>query len=230
VLFSRLQELNKQITSRRDQILNDLTILGYKPELFSGVTAQNIFQLSILNKYISRLNMLVQPGRLPPSEIYLELCSFLGELAALQPLRDLQTCPPYDHFDCAPQFNEMIMRLRALLLVNGEMGFLRINFEQEPGKQYLTAKLSQECIFHAQEYYLAVHCDAEARPVIDAVEEGDFFRLLSPRNQGRRIRGVKLTENRYPPRYFPALPDTLWFRLDCDESSRVWHDIIEERS
>ncbi len=81
----------------------------------------------------------------------------------------------------------------------------------------------------ADDYYLAVQCDAEPRRIVSAVESGDNFKLVNPSAANSRIRGVKLTEERYPPRFLPALPNTIWFKLDRKESPRVWAEICNER-
>ena len=54
--------------------------------------------------------------------------------------------------------------------------------------------------------------------------------MTAPSMSERRIRGLKLIENRYPPRYFPALPDTMWFKVEKEEgTAHVWRAICEER-
>ena len=45
-----------------------------------------------------------------------------------------------------------------------------------------------------------------------------------------RIRGVKLLEIRNPPQYLPNIAHTLWFKLDCDSSERIWKYIKEEKN
>jgi predicted component of type VI protein secretion system len=40
---------------------------------------------------------------------------------------------------------------------------------------------------------------------------------------------MKLTGLRFPPRFLPVLEGTLWFRLDLDESAKVWRDMCEEK-
>ncbi len=228
-LFSRLLELNIQMKRRRDKLLTDLTALGYSPEMFSGCTGHSILQLAMLNRYIGRFSSLFNPGRSTPFEIYLELRSFLGELAALQPLRDLETVAEYNHFNFAPQYNELLMNIRALLLADGETGFVRLNFEADQEKRYLQLHLEDKHIFQADEYYLAVQCEADAKTIVGAVEKGNNFRLVSPQFFDKRVRGVKLTEMRYPPRFFPALPNTVWFKLEREDSAEVWRDVCEKR-
>ena len=34
---------------------------------------------------------------------------------------------------------------------------------------------------------------------------------------------------RYPPRFLPSLSNTLWFRLQLDETPRTWREICEEK-
>ena len=65
--------------------------------------------------------------------------------------------------------------------------------------------------------------------MVRSLEYGDTFKLINPKAKTMRIRGMKLTGMRYPPRFLPVLDTTLWFKLDLEESARVWRDMCEER-
>jgi predicted component of type VI protein secretion system len=65
--------------------------------------------------------------------------------------------------------------------------------------------------------------------MVKSVEEGDTFKLINPQSKQLRIRGIKLTEELYPPRFLPVLSSTIWFKLDLVESSRVWREITDEQ-
>lgn len=114
-----------------------------------------------------------------------------AELSALQPLRDQESVPEYNHDDCAPQFNELLFLLRALLLASNDANFTRIDFEQQTDGTGLVLKLSDDIVFHADEYYLAVQAQAQVRDIVRAAESGDNFRLISPLSSAWRIRGLK---------------------------------------
>lgn len=228
-LSSMAIELNIQLRNRRNKILHDLTAGGYTAESLSGSGLHSVLQLRTLNCYEGRLTSLLNAGGLTPFGLYLELKSLLGELSALQPLRDLRDVGEYNHLDCAPQFRELFIHIRALIMAEGVSSYVRLEFLNSGEAEKRILSLKDEHLVMADDYYLAVQCDAEPRRIVSAVESGDNFKLVNPSAANSRIRGVKLTEERYPPRFLPALPNTIWFKLDRKESPRVWAEICNER-
>lgn len=228
-LSSMAIELNIQMRNRRNKILHDLTAAGYTTESLSGSGLHSILQLRTLNCYEGRLTSLLNAGGFTPFSLYLELKSLLGELAALQPLRDLCDVGEYNHLDCAPQFRELFLHIRALIMAEGVSSYVKLEFSDSSGAEGRILALKDEHLVMADEYYLAVQCDGEPRRIVGAVESGDNFKLVNPSAASFRVRGVKLTEERYPPRFLPALSNTIWFKLDRKESSRVWSEICNER-
>lgn len=217
--MNRFRELVSLMERRRDKILNDLQVMGYTPEMFSGTAGHAVMQLTVLNELISRFSSFAERGHVSPYFFYLELCSLAGKLSALQPLRNWETISRYRHEDSASQFDELFLWIRAMLLADGGDIFLRLDFEPDAEKRHLTLSLNDEHIAGVDEYYLAVQCHGSAREIVNAVETGDNFRMTAPSLSDRRIRGLKLIEIRYPPRYFPALPNALWFKVEREENS-----------
>ncbi len=231
VCMNRFRELISLMERRRDKILNDLQVMGYTPDMFTGAVGHSIMQLSILNECIGRFVSIAEHCALTPYEMYLQLCSLAGRLSAFQPLRKWENISRYEHENFAPQFNELILWIRAMLLADGDTIFLRLDFTPDRDNRHLSVELTDDNLNRADEFYLAVHCQGNAREIVDAVEKGDNLRLTGLKMADRRIRGVKLTEMRYPPRYFPALPDTVWFLLDRGEaSSPFWRMIREDHT
>ena len=229
-VMNRFRELVSLMERRRDKILNDLQVMGYTPEMFSGSAGQSVMQLVVLNEAISRFSSFADHGHFSPYFLYLELGSLAGKLSALQPLRNWETISRYRHEDSASQFDELFLWIRAMLLADGGDIFLQLDFMPDAEKRHLTLALTDEHIARADEFYLAVRCHGPAREIVNAVETGDNFRMTAPSMSERRIRGLKLIENRYPPRYFPALPDTMWFKIEKEEgTAHVWRSICEER-
>ncbi len=228
-LLSMAVELNIQLRNRRNKILHDLTESGYTPENLSGTGLHSILQLRTLNCYGDRLASLLSSGRLTPFGLYLELKSLLGELAALQPLRDFGDVEEYNHLDCGSQFRELLMHIRSLIMAEGVSSYIRLDFTESVGRPGRMLGLKDEHLVIADEYYLALRCDGDPRRVVGAVESGDNFKLVNPSAASSRVRGVKLTEMRYPPRFLPALSNTIWFKLDRKESPRIWAEICNER-
>ena len=61
------------------------------------------------------------------------------------------------------------------------------------------------------------------------IETGDNFRLLDKGSKDSRVRGVKLSYVRFPPRYLPVLgSDTVYFKVMKEESARLWRYVVED--
>lgn len=217
------EELVAQIRSRRAKLYQDLAASGYTTDALSGSTLYNVLQLQSLNSTGGTIAALLS-ARSTPFAMYLALRELMGELLALQPLRSFVEAD-YNHLDCAPAYLDLLSGIRALIMAEGVSSYVKVELERRPNGTGGIFRLKDEHIVAADEYYLAITCADDPRRVVTAVEHGDNIRLVSPSGQNQRTRGIKLAEVRYPPRFLPAVPDAIWFRLDRAESSRIWDDV-----
>jgi type VI secretion system ImpJ/VasE family protein len=182
-----------------------------------------------LNIYEVRLSALLETGRISPFNLYLELISFLAELMAIDPYNSINEIQRYNHEDYGPQFAVVIKDIRSFILAGGSADYRRLDFFPIEDGQYLFTRIKMEDLTGMEEAYLAIKTGAETNAVISELETGDTFKLINPESKTMRIRGVKLSAERFPPRYLPVLKDTLWFHLDLKESAQVWREIREEQ-
>ena len=220
------EELCVQIRNRRAKLYRDLSASGYTTEALSGTTLYNVMQLQALNAAHGTVVSLLA-ARATPFDLYLALRELMGELLALQPMRGLVE-PEYNHLDCGPAFLELFEGIRALILAEGVSSYVKVELERRENGAGGLFRLKDEHIVAADEYYLAIKCAGDPRRIVAAVEHGDNIKLVSPSGGSGRTRGIKLAEVRYPPRFLPAVPDAIWFRLEREESSRIWDDVRDE--
>jgi predicted component of type VI protein secretion system len=213
----------------RDKALDILTTGNFTNENFSGYNAYTVLRFKALNIYETRLSSMLSTGNVSPFDLYLELSSLLAELMAYDPINSIRGIPRYDHDDSAPQFFEIIKDIRSFILQGGSSDYLKHDFELTEDGHYLFTPIKPEEIFRTENAYLAVKCSAGKDAVVKAIEARDTFKLINPQSKQLRIRGIKLTEEFYPPRFLPVLGNTLWFKLDLEESARVWREITEEQ-
>lgn len=225
-LTGMADELVAQIRSRRAKLYRDLGAAGYTTEALSGTTLYNVLQLQALNSCGGTIASLLS-ARATPFDLYLVLRELMGALLALQPLREAAEIE-YDHLDCGPAFFELYSGIRALIMAEGVSSYAKVELERRPTGAGGVFRLKDEHIVAADEYYLAIKCEGDPRRIVTAVEHGDNIRLVSPSGKSQRTRGIKLTEVRYPPRFLPAVADAIWFRLEREESSRIWDDVRDE--
>jgi type VI secretion system protein ImpJ len=228
-LWHIIEGLAADIRRCRDKAQDDLISLNFKNEQMSGYNAYTVLRLKTLNLYEQRLSSLLAAANIPPFDMYMELSSLLSELMAYDPINSVREIRRYNHDDCAPQFLEIIRDIRSFILKEGGADYVQLDFKGIEEGRYLYTPVKPEDIFRAKGAYLALKCGGVKDAVVKSVEEGDTFKLINPQAKQFRIRGVKLTETHYPPRYLPVLEKTIWFSLDLEESARVWREITEER-
>ncbi|MDR2102846.1 MAG: type VI secretion system baseplate subunit TssK [Treponema sp.] len=232
-LFNMAAGLMPDIRRCRDKQQNTLTEMPSRDGDFSRLDAQDdaraLLLLRTLNYYYIRFSSLLEDGFISPFTLYLELASFLSELMGLNPQNGIREIRRYDHDDRLPVFTELFRDIRSFIRSEGGAGYIKLNFTPMEGGAYLFAGIKTEDIAEVNEMYLAVSTAAEGDEVIRALEQGDTFKLINPRARSLRVRGMKLTGMRYPPRFLPVLEGTLWFRLDLAESVKVWRDMCEEK-
>ncbi|MDR2746310.1 MAG: type VI secretion system baseplate subunit TssK [Treponema sp.] len=232
-LFNMAIGLVTDIRRCRDKQQTTLTEVPNRGEDFSRTDAledaRSLLLLRTLNYYHIRLSSLLVDSFISPFTLYLELASFLSELTGLSPNNGIQEIGRYDQDDRLPVFTELFKDIRSFIRSEGGAGYIRLNFTPIEGGNYFFTGIKTEDIADVSEMYLAVSTTAEGEDVTRALEQGDTFKLINPQAKFHRIRGMKLTGLRYPPRVLPGLEGTLWFRLDLAESAKVWRDMCEEK-
>jgi type VI secretion system ImpJ/VasE family protein len=228
-LYSIIQGLIVDIGRCRDKALDILTTENFKNEDLSGYNAYTVLRLKTLNVYETRLSTLLSTGNISPFDIYMELSSLLSELMAYDPINSIHGIQRYNHDDSAPQFLEIIKDIRSFILQQGTADYIKHDFEPTENGRYFYTPIAPEEIFRTENAYLAVKCSENKDALVKAIEEGDNFKLINPQSKQLRIRGIKLTEELYPPRFLPILGNTVWFKLNLSESARVWREITEEQ-
>lgn len=223
-LVMKINELLFELRGRRDRIQTLLEETGFNAETLGGAKLHHMLELLALNRFEAQMGGELAPGRMTPWALYLSLRTLFGELSALQPLSKCEDVPLYNHDNAMPAFEELLRRIRSLLLVEGAAGYVKADFV--PADGLLEAKIPEETL-RADACFLALRSSrADTREMVREVESGDNFRLLEPAAVRSRIRGVKLREMRYPPRYLPVLAHTAWFRLETESSELAWSAIV----
>lgn len=202
---------------------------GFDSKLLTGADMLRLTQLAALNSFIERAENFLQPNKITPFALGLELCDLLGRLSVLNPLVHARV-PPYQHEDAFLMFQELSLRIRTLLSrenTTQEFEHLKFSLDQ---RGFLGLFDLSDLFFSASQYFLAVSFEGDLRERIADIENGDNFRLLDIESFKDRIRGVKLVHLRYPPHFLPSLNHTIWFKLMVEDSLKIWNYIREDRA
>lgn len=229
----RLREMIRDIANgvdakRKEQVIK-LTKGGFAVENLRGVEFQQLLRLRTLNRVSARLMHLVRAPGTTPFEVYLELRDLVGELAALQPDRDMFEVASYDHDRLGISFTELEERWRELgKSTGGPGGYGKVEFMPEGG--VWVAVLSEGDLSQANEYFLAIKTKTDPRALAALVEDGTKFKFMSKKLVAALGYGVKLAEERHAPLQLPAESGLHYFRLLRADSQRMWSMIEQERA
>ncbi|MHC4199099.1 MAG: type VI secretion system baseplate subunit TssK [Planctomycetota bacterium] len=230
VLSGTVQDLTNQVEANRRELVAQLSRGSFSVDTIRGVQIEQLLRLKTLNRFSARLSgMLTAPG-LSPFDVYLELAGLLGELAALQPDRDPFEVPAYDHDSLGDVFPALCEAIRLLLRGPVAARFLRETFALDPDKRAFVASITDEELSLANEYYLAVKTREDPRALATLAEDPDRFKLLPLSRAKRRVRGLRLAEERHPPLEFPAEVGLHYFRIMRDKTPKIWEQIVREKA
>jgi type VI secretion system protein ImpJ len=229
-LFDMAQDLASQVEANRRELVVQLTRGGFSIETIRGIQIEQMLRLKTLNRFSARLPALVRAPGVTPFEIYLEFGELLGELSALQPDRDPFAMPPYDHDKPGSVFPKLCDTIRSMLRGVTAASFLKEPFVYEPEDRAMYANLSEEDVSLANEFYLAIRTRDDPRAAAALVESADQFKVVPRSLIMKRVRGIRLEEERHPPLEFPAEAGLHYFRLMRDESPKIWEQIVREKT
>jgi type VI secretion system protein ImpJ len=220
VLMNMVRDLSNAVESSRRELREQMIRGGFSMETMRGAQVEQMMRLRTLNRAAARLPHLIETQTLTPFEAYLELRELLGELAALQPTKDLADAPGYDHDAPYVVFADLTDRVRGLLRGSVAASFVKVDFVKE-GAVY-AANLVPDHFTKAREYFLGVRSSMDAVALAKLVTDEDKFKLMPASQLGRAVRGVKLVEERHPPMQLPLDAKLQYFRLLTGESTRAW--------
>lgn len=231
VLRELVRDLASQVMASRNELVLQINRGGFSIDNMRGVQFEQMLRLRTLNSFSAILSSLIQtPGGVTPFEIYVILKQLLAELAALRPDRDQFEVVDYDHDNPAIAFNELSIRIRALLTGAVKAKFLKVSFIKNEEQRILEAVLSDEAVSLPNEYFLAIKTKMDPKQLVQLVEDRDKFKLMPQSLANQRVFGVKLAHESYPPVELPAQIGLHYFRLHRSESSRMWERIAKEKA
>ena len=228
MLHKIARDLVNQIEASGKELGVLLTRGGFSLETMRGVQFEQLLRYRTLRRAAARLTTLLDAARLTPFTWYVELRSVHAELAALHPEIVDSEVARYNHDDLFSTFNDIDVRIRALLQSAVGASFLRLDFTNE--ESFLSAALTEEHLTRPIEYYLAIKSKKDPRAIIELVEDPDQFKFMPRSLANRAVRGVVLKEERVAPLQLPAQTGLTYFRCLRPEASRIWQQIQAERS
>lgn len=229
ILRDMARDLINQVEASRKELVIQLTRGGFSIDTMRGVQFEQMHRLMTLSRFSARLTHFLQIPTIAPAELYLHFRELLAELAALHPDRGEFEVAHYDHDNPAISFNELGMKIRSLLKGAVVAKFLKIPFTLNQERKILLATLTDEALSLPNEYFLGIKTREDPRILAELIEDGNKFKLMPESLVERRVFGVKLSEERHPPMELPSHVGLHYFRLNREESARMWERVQQEK-
>ncbi len=228
-LFNLVNNFVYELKNCKTKIISDIDAQGFDVATLNGSSVLKLLILQNLNTALERLRNRLLPNKVTPLILFEILSEFLSQLKSLNPLHDQTEIPLYDHHNLFFVFSQVIAELRNLLRVNGKAECVEIEFVPDENNKYQKAIFTEENLQKGKDYYIALQGINDWKKLIADIEEGDNFRLLDVESLDSRIRGIKLTYVRFPPRFLPIEnSDTVFFKVMREESPRIWQFIAKD--
>ena len=115
ILFELVDDLAQQVSAAHKDLLEQVKRVGFNPDIIHWPELKNILRMRTLGHYSARLAAWVRSPAVTPFAIYLEFCSLLGELTALEPDQEEASVPEFNHRNPWLGFEELCRRIQPLL-------------------------------------------------------------------------------------------------------------------
>lgn len=234
MLFQLVRDLTSQVCATRDQLGLQLANTPLDLRSLQGTQFEHMSRLRCVHRAASLLPSLLDDspnvagcaGRVPLFDVYLALKDLLAELASLYPARGVWECLPYDHDNPYPPFADLDQKIRSFL--GGITGprYRKIEFHLDDG--VFVGDLNPGFFKDITGIYLAVETPTDPATLVRLVEDRDRFKLMPASYGLRAIRGLLMKEERNPPLELPVKAKQYFYRINMDESGRIWEHFVRE--
>lgn len=215
----------------------------------SGNVALYITLFSVLgaiSRHVPILNSFLNTKEIHPWNIYLELCSIVGELsvfsADLSPLGETESgqdvLPKYNHNDLYTCFNsasQIITRLVDSLVIGPEYSFVLALQTDGKYQGLRVAHLSHDALSPRYCYWLLVRSqlveNTNSNDDMNLFNHIKRFGKLAPLESlngilARALPGIRLIHSETPPVGVPRRKNTLYYQIEYNDN--LWQEVLKQ--
>ncbi|MEG0025112.1 MAG: type VI secretion system baseplate subunit TssK [Akkermansia sp.] len=227
-VMNRLQPLIIHLGNIRNNLIaaSRTTDSGIEQQLMQKLEKSQ--KLTIISGSLSILRNLASLSATPLSYMYMALSELYMELTALRPLQDFELPALYNHENCQPDFDFLIEQIYMLTASESSEWCMKINLIYDAQIDAWFGDVDPDMLTAAIDIYVGISYTSQPRKIADLVEQGDVFKVTSASQANKRIRGLRLIEERYPSPVLPSQTNILWFRAQKHTQNNTWIDIRTE--
>lgn len=234
VIFQLVRDLTSQVCATREQLASQLSSTSLDLRALQGSQFEHLARLRCLGRASALLPALIDDspyvagcaGRVPLFDIYLTLRDLLAELTSLYPSKGIEDPLSYDHDNPYLPFADLDVKIRSFLGTITKPRYRKIEFNLDDG--VFVGDLTASFFKDATGFYLSVETPMDPAPLVRLVEDRDRFKLMPVSYGLKAIRGLILKEERTPPLELPVKARQYFYRVNADESGRIWEHFMRE--
>ena len=232
-LYSYVRRKVAEIENARNSLLGRLGEGGgFDPGDLTGDQLMLILRLRTANNFGSRLAALVDVDQASPFEVFCDLQSMLGELAALEPLKASFQPAAFLHRAPFDQFRALCDNILLLLDPETSTRYHRFEFgvvDDSGVSQYWMSQLDTGAIDRETEVYFCLESTALRKDVTEIMETDEGpIKLTAYRDMRGALPGLKLSRCE-APKGLSARPIFHYFRVSQDADANsidLWNMIL----
>lgn len=232
-LYDLLRKAANEIEFSRGSLLGRLGEGGFDIQKLHGNQLAILLKLRTVNEHLSRLKSFLEVDQVSPFEVYCELQSMLGALAALDPLTTTFDAVAFAHNSPQDQFRDLTQKIAKLLEPSATTLFRRFPFLPREDGAYHEAQFDAGSILPTTAAHLCVELKSVAGRPDPSLSEvtttvADRFIVTEVGQAMKGFSGLVLNR-RDAPRGLPAHANLHYFDIDPTSEKEIWSSICTTR-
>lgn len=225
-LYLMVSDLVRDLELARDDLRTRLLEGGFDMERLHGNQLGLLLRVRAIQASLPRLRALVEAPMASPFEVFMELGSLAGDLAAPFPTEEPPPVEAYRPDDIHRQFEVLIGRIRTRLQTGPVSSYLTIEMDADSDGTF-RADFTKEFVENKKSFYLCVESADGRDRVMALVTDIVRFKLTTPALVNRPRNGLRLTQSNVPAGA-PARQDLHYFRIEHKDESSPWAAVEKE--
>ncbi len=216
-LVTSLKELMSMLEYRTEKLAAKLSDASVQ-----ATELGDYLMLQLLNRTESRLTFFLSQDRVHPSQLFLELAGFAGELALfMKKQKRLEQQPEYSHEEQGESFKALVSEIKDMLSVVLEQNSITLPIEKRKYGIYVS-QVENKSLIDSSTFILAVSADLEndklTKILLANLKVGSIETIRNLVNY--HLAGFVLKPLSVAPRQIPYRMNNIYFKLELNAEDR----------
>lgn len=191
---------------------------------FQASDVAKFWLLHTMNSFIPMVSHQVDHGDAHPEDLYLVLCSIIGELCTFSPSADPTDLPKFNYLELSDVFPQLFERALQMIMAAHQEQYIVVPLEKREDGMYL-GKFDDPSLPRKHEFFLECAGSDEATlreklpKLLKCASWTQIGYILNA-----AIPGVKCNVEYRPPGAIPVKPGLVYLRVDM--AGDYWNDVL----